>query len=65
MDHLNEYNEHHGKRLSSKNIQEAVLVVMEEEEEVLIPTYCRVPRVGNTDNLQTAAAGQTGRTLKP
>ena len=31
LDHLNEYNEHHGKRLSSKNIQEAVLIVMEEE----------------------------------
>ena len=31
---------------------------------VLIPTYCRVPRVGNTDEIQTAAAGQTGRTPK-
>ena len=30
----------------------------------MIPTYCRVPRVGNTDNTQTAAAGQTGRTPK-
>ena len=32
---------------------------------LLIPTYCRVPCVRNTDNVQTAAAGQTGRTLKP
>ena len=31
---------------------------------VLIPTYRRVPRVGNTDDTQTAAAGQTGRTPK-
>ena len=29
---------------------------------LLIPTYCRVPRVGNTDDIQTAAARQTGRT---
>ena len=29
---------------------------------LLVPTYCRVPRVGNTDETQTAAAGQTGRT---
>ena len=32
--------------------------------ELLIPTYCRVPRVGNTDDRQTAAARQTGRTTK-
>ena len=31
---------------------------------LLIPTYFRVTRVGNTDNIQTAAAGQTGRTPK-
>ena len=31
---------------------------------MLIPMYCRVPHVGNTDNIQTAAAGQTGRTPK-
>ena len=31
---------------------------------LLIPTYFRVPRVGNTDEIQTAAAGQTGRTPK-
>ena len=28
----------------------------------LIPTYCRVPCVGNTDIIQTVAAGQTGQT---
>ena len=33
LDHLNKYNERHGKRLSSKNLQEAVLRVTEEEEE--------------------------------
>ena len=33
LDHLNKYIERHGKRLSSKNIQESVLRVMEEEEE--------------------------------
>ena len=33
LDHLNEYNDHHGQRLSSKKFIEAVLRVMEEEEE--------------------------------
>ena len=33
LDNLNEYNDHHGQRLSSKNLKEAVLLVMEEEEE--------------------------------
>ena len=31
---------------------------------LLIPAYCRVTRVGNTDDIQTEAAGQTGRTPK-
>ena len=30
LDHLNEYNDHHGQRLSSKTLKEAVLQVMEE-----------------------------------
>ena len=33
LDHLNEYHNRHGQILSSKNIKEAVLRVMEEEEE--------------------------------
>ena len=33
LDHLNEYNDHHGQRLSSKNLNEAVICVMEQEEE--------------------------------
>ena len=33
LDHINEYNECHGKQLSSKKLQEAILRVMEEEEE--------------------------------
>ena len=33
LDHINEYNDCHGQILSSKNIKEAVLRVMEEEEE--------------------------------
>ena len=33
LDHLNEYNNFHGQILSSKNLKEAVLRVMEEEEE--------------------------------
>ena len=33
LDHLNEYNDRHGQRLSSKKLKEAVLQVMEEEEE--------------------------------
>ena len=32
LDHLNEYHDHHGQRLSSKNIKEAVLPIKEEEE---------------------------------
>ena len=31
---------------------------------MLIPTYFRVPRVGNTDDRQTEAGGQTGQTNK-
>ena len=31
--HLNEYNDRHSKRLSSKNLKESILRVMEEEEE--------------------------------
>ena len=38
--------------------------LFEREFMLLIPTYCRVPRVGNTDEIQTAAAGQTGQTPK-
>ena len=33
LDHLNEYNDRHSQILSSKNFKEAVLRVMEEEEE--------------------------------
>ena len=33
LDHLNEYHDCHGQRLSSKNLKEAVLCVMEQEEE--------------------------------
>ena len=33
IDNLNEYNDRHGQRLSSKKLKEAVLQVMEEEEE--------------------------------
>ena len=33
IDHLNEYHDCHGQRLSSKNTKEAVLSVMEQEEE--------------------------------
>ena len=33
LDTLNKYQDRHGQRLSSKNIKEAVLRVMEEEEE--------------------------------
>ena len=33
LDHLNKYNNLHGQILSSKNLKEAVLQVMEEEEE--------------------------------
>ena len=33
FDHLNKYNYCRGQRLSSKNLKEAVLRVMEEEEE--------------------------------
>ena len=32
LDHLNEYHDRHGQRLSSKNLKEAVLRVMEQEE---------------------------------
>ena len=32
LDHLNEYHNRHGQILSSKNIKEAVLRVMDEEE---------------------------------
>ena len=31
---------------------------------LLISTYCRVTCVGKTDDIQTEAAGQTGRTPK-
>ena len=33
LDHLNEYQDYHGQRLSSKNLKEAVLRVTEQEEE--------------------------------
>ena len=33
IDHLNEYHNHHGQRLSSKKLKEAVLRVMEQQEE--------------------------------
>ena len=33
LDHLNEYNDHHGQQLSSKKLRYAVIRVMEEEEE--------------------------------
>ena len=33
LDHLNEYQDRHVQRLSSKNFKEAVLRFMEEEEE--------------------------------
>ena len=33
LDHLNKYNDRHGQILSSKNLKEAVLRVMEEREE--------------------------------
>ena len=33
LDHLNKYNDRHGERLSSKHIKEAVLRVMDDEEE--------------------------------
>ena len=33
LDHLNEYNDCYGQRLSSKKLKEAVLRVVEEEEE--------------------------------
>ena len=33
LEHLNEYHNPHGQRLSSKNIKEAVLRVMEQEDE--------------------------------
>ena len=33
LDHLNEHNPHHVKPLSSKNLREAVIRFMEEEEE--------------------------------
>ena len=32
LDHLNEYHDPHGQRLSSKKLKEAILHVMEEEE---------------------------------
>ena len=32
LDTLNKYKDHHGQRLSSKNLKEAVLCVMDEEE---------------------------------
>ena len=31
LDHLNKYNDHHGQQLSSKNLQDSVIRVMEEE----------------------------------
>ena len=33
LDYLDKYNDRHGQRLSSKNLKEAILRVMEEEEE--------------------------------
>ena len=33
LDHLNGYQDRHGQRLSSKNLKEAVIRVMDEEEE--------------------------------
>ena len=33
LDHLNGYQDRHGQRLSSKNLKEAVIRVMEQEEE--------------------------------
>ena len=33
LDTLNEYQDRHGQRLSNKNLKEAVLRVMDEEEE--------------------------------
>ena len=33
IDHLNKYNDRHSQRLSSKNLKEDVLQVIEEEEE--------------------------------
>ena len=33
LEHLNKYNGHHGQILSSKKLKEAVLQVMEEEQE--------------------------------
>ena len=33
LDHLNEYQDHHGQRLSIKNPREAVPRIMEQEEE--------------------------------
>ena len=32
LDYLDKYNDRHGQRLSSKNLKEAVLRVMKEEE---------------------------------
>ena len=33
IDHLNKYQDRHGQRLSSKKLKEAVLRIMEKEEE--------------------------------
>ena len=33
LDHLNEYHDRHSQRLSIKNLKEAILCLMEEEEE--------------------------------
>ena len=33
LDHLKEYHDRHGQRLSSKNLKEAVLRVMEQKED--------------------------------
>ena len=33
LDHLNDYNERHGERLSSEKLRDSVIRVMEEEEE--------------------------------
>ena len=37
LDHLNEYHDFHGQRLSSKKLKEAVLRVMEQEDEEIEP----------------------------
>ena len=33
LDHLNEYNDRHGQQMSNKNLRDAVIRVMKEEEE--------------------------------